>query len=71
MTVSEGRTVGKTETRLLVVENDASSHTGLTALLRAWDQNQRGRWGSPLATARANQPDILLADLVRPGHAET
>ena len=68
MTVPEGRTVGEAGTRVLVVEDDASARTGLTELLRAWGYETTGAVDGEdaMAKVKADQPDIVLADLVMP-----
>ena len=67
MTLPE-RTVGKAGTRVLVVEDDAAARTGLTELLRAWGYETTGAVDGEdaLAKVKADQPDIVLADLVMP-----
>ena len=68
MTVPEGRTVGEAGTRVLVVEDDVSARTGLTELLRAWGYETTGAVDGEdaMAKVKADQPDIVLADLFMP-----
>ena len=68
MTVPEERTAGKAGTRVLVVEDDASARTGLTELLRAWGYETTGAVDGEdaLTKVKADQPDIVLADLIMP-----
>ena len=68
MTVPEGRTVSEAGTRVLVVEDDASACTGLTELLQAWGYETTGAVDGEdaIAKVKADQPDIVLADLVMP-----
>ena len=68
MTVPEERTAGKTGTRVLVVEDDASARTGLTELLRAWGYETTGAVDGEdaITKVKADQPDIVLADLIMP-----
>ncbi len=69
MTTAQDGAVPKARTRVLIVEDDASARTGLIELVRAWGYDTSGAVDGEdaLRQITADQPDVVLADLVMPG----
>ena len=69
MTTAPDRPPPRARTRVLIVEDDASARTGLIELVRAWGYDTTGAVDGEdaLRQVTADQPDVVLADLVMPG----
>ena len=67
MTTAPDRPPPRARTRVLIVEDDASARTGLIELVRAWGYDTTGAVDGEdaLRQVTADQPDVVLADLVR------
>ena len=69
MTTTPDQPAPRARTRVLIVEDDASARTGLIELVRAWGYDTSGAVDGEdaLRQVTADQPDVVLADLVMPG----